>query len=148
MSLNCLFLLLLTTNTILHARAFVALQKSWIPSFNRRYGVDNDSTSFGQGDTNSVEQELDWFKSLKARQEELQLGIGKRFRVRTQRGFLNVHSSFEDGPYAVENVVDQLEDGDIVTSTGPRVNDWIPHDAGGWSIAVHGGFVWLEPLEE
>lgn len=44
--------------------------------------------------------------------------------------------------------VNQLRDGQIVTSTGPKRGSWIMHDAGGWSISVHGGFIWLEALEE
>ena len=107
---------------------------------------DND-TAFGEEAISSSLDQQDLFASLKARQLELRQGVGKCYRVRTQKGFLNVHSSHEDGPYAVHNIVGQLEEGDIITATGPRIDDWIPHDAGGWSIAVHGGFVWLEPLE-
>ncbi len=108
--------------------------------------AENDTVFGDEAISSSLDQD-DLFASLKARQEELRQGVGKRYRVRTQKGFLNVHSSYEDGPYAVHNIVGQLEDGDIITATGPRFNDWIPHDAGGWSIAVHGGFIWLEPLE-
>lgn len=109
-------------------------------------GDDNNETLLGDEGAASAQGAM--FASLKARQDEFEQGVGKRFRVCTQRGFLNVHSSYKDGPYANDNVVNQLEEGDIVTSIGPRVGDWVHHDAGGWSIAIFGGFRWLEPLEE
>jgi hypothetical protein len=84
---------------------------------------------------------------LAKRKDELRRGIGKRFVVRTQKGFLNVHRTFEGGPYRTDNIVRQLEDGDVVTSVD-RIQDWIKHDAGGWSIAKFGEFVWLEPIDE
>ena len=87
------------------------------------------------------------YKALAARKDELRRGIGKRFVVRTQKGFLNVHRTFEGGPYRTDNIVRYLKDGDVVTSID-RIQDWIKHDAGGWSIAKFGGFVWLEPIEE
>lgn len=86
-------------------------------------------------------------KLLAERQDELRRGIGKRFVVRTQKGFLNVHRSFEGGPYRTDNIVRRLEDGDVVTSID-RIQDWIKHDAGGWSIAKFEGFVWLQPIDE
>jgi hypothetical protein len=111
--------------------------------------VADDETLLGDEEgASSVSEQGDMFASLKARQDDLEQGIGKRFRVRTQRGFLNVHSTYEDGPYANDNVVNQLEEGQIVTSVSPRVDDWVHHDAGGWSIAMFGGFRWLEPLDE
>ena len=87
------------------------------------------------------------YKSLQERQDELKRGIGKRFVVRTQKGFLNVHSSLEYGPFATDNIVCQLEDGQVVTSID-RIGAWVRHDQGGWSIARYGGFVFLQPLEE
>lgn len=86
-------------------------------------------------------------KMLAKRKDELKRGIGKRFVVRTQKGFLNVHRTFEGGPYRTDNVVRQLADGDVVTSID-RIQDWIRHDAGGWSIAKFEGFVWLVPIDE
>ena len=86
-------------------------------------------------------------QALRQRMAALQQGIGKRYVCRTQMGFLNIHETPED-PYKTDNVVGRLVDGDIVVSTGPRQGDWIRHDGGGWSIAVHGGFVWLEELQE
>jgi hypothetical protein len=86
-------------------------------------------------------------KSLQDRQDELKRGIGRRFVVRTQKGFLNVHSSLENGPFATDNIVRQLEDGQVVTSVD-RIGAWVRHDQGGWSISRYGGFVFLQPLEE
>jgi hypothetical protein len=86
--------------------------------------------------------------ALADRVAALQNGIGKRYVCRTQRGFLNVHREPGD-PYDTSNIVNQLVDGQIVTSTSPKQKDgWIQHDAGGWSVTVYGGFVWLEPLSE
>jgi hypothetical protein len=95
----------------------------------------------------SVSQDADLLASLERRQKALQLGIGKRFVTRTQKGFLNVHYEPTD-PYDTNNIVSQLQEGEIVTSTGPKRGFWIPHDRGGWSIAKFGGFTWLEPIEE
>jgi hypothetical protein len=86
--------------------------------------------------------------ALAERVAALQDGIGKRYVCRTQRGFLNVHREPGD-PYDTSNIVNQLVDGQIVTSTSPKQkHGWIQHDAGGWSVTVYGGFVWLEPLSE
>uniref|UniRef100_A0A7S1G0U4 Uncharacterized protein n=1 Tax=Corethron hystrix TaxID=216773 RepID=A0A7S1G0U4_9STRA len=46
------------------------------------------------------------------------------------------------------NIVNRLEDGEIVTTTGPDEGCWIEHDAGGWSSSIIDGKVRLEPLEE
>jgi hypothetical protein len=89
----------------------------------------------------------DIYSSLQERVNSLENGVGKRYVVRTQQGFLNVHSSPED-PFNTGNVVSRLRDGDIVTSTGMRVGAWIPHDGGGWSISVYNGFTWLEAVKE
>lgn len=85
--------------------------------------------------------------SLSKKIKELKLGIGKRYIIRTQQGFLNVHYEPTD-PYMTENVVDQLSEGQIVTATGPTRGIWIPHDGGGWSVSKYGGFTWLEPIDE
>jgi hypothetical protein len=89
----------------------------------------------------------DLHRLLKDRQKALQQGIGKRYVCRTQRGFLNVHQEPGD-PFDTSNIVTQLTDGDIVVSTGPNRGPWVRHDGGGWSVAIFGGFKWLEPLEE
>eukprot|EP00587_Corethron_hystrix_P010630 CAMPEP_0113323170 /NCGR_PEP_ID=MMETSP0010_2-20120614/16103_1 /TAXON_ID=216773 ORGANISM="Corethron hystrix, Strain 308" /NCGR_SAMPLE_ID=MMETSP0010_2 /ASSEMBLY_ACC=CAM_ASM_000155 /LENGTH=127 /DNA_ID=CAMNT_0000181933 /DNA_START=36 /DNA_END=416 /DNA_ORIENTATION=+ /assembly_acc=CAM_ASM_000155 len=73
-------------------------------------------------------------ESLRSRQQEIEKGAGRRYITRTQKGFLNVHSTHESGPYAVDNIVGQLEEGQIVTSVG-SYEEWIEHDAGGWSIS-------------
>jgi hypothetical protein len=83
-------------------------------------------------------------KDLQSRQDELKQGIGKRFKVKTQNGFLNVHSD-TSSPFAIENICGKLAEGEIVTSTGPNVGDWVNHDGcgGGWSISKFGGWQWL-----
>jgi hypothetical protein len=111
---------------------------------------DQVQQAFGAGAMDaakSVSQDADLLASLGRRQKALQLGIGKRFVTRTQKGFLNVHYEPTD-PYDTNNIVRQLQEGEIVTSTGPKRGFWIPHDRGGWSIAKFGGFTWLEPIEE
>jgi hypothetical protein len=96
----------------------------------------------------------DLLASLYARQKDLEKGIGKRYVVRTMIGFLNVHSSYMDGPYETSNIVRSLSEGTIITSTGPNVTigfppeQWIPHDKGGWSVAKFRGFTWLDEIEE
>jgi hypothetical protein len=51
-------------------------------------------------------------------------------------------------PSDTSNIISQLNEGQIVTSTRPPRGNWIRHDAGGWSISKHGGFTWLEPIDE
>lgn len=139
-SLTLFITISMTTN------AFIVLPHNFGKLSERR--LADDEMIIGEDTVSALSDQQDLFASLKARQVALQNGIGKRYRVRTQKGFLNVHSSYEDGPYETENIVNQLVDGDIVTSIGPRVENWIQHDAGGWSIAIFGGFTWLEPLED
>ena len=50
---------------------------------------------------------------LLRRAKAVEDGAGRLFRVRTQVGFLNVHST-PDNPYRTDNVVAQLTDGQIV----------------------------------
>ena len=83
---------------------------------------------------------------LKKRQKELDNGIGKRYVCRTAKGFLNVHKEPCE-PFNPYNIVNQLSEGDIVTSIGPPRGGWIHHDSG-WSIAVYNGHTWLEELKE
>jgi hypothetical protein len=89
----------------------------------------------------------DLHRLLKDRQKALEQGIGKRYVCRTQKGFLNVHQEPGD-PFDTSNIVAQLKEGDIVVSTGPNRGPWVRHDGGGWSVAMFGGFKWLEPLAE
>jgi len=113
--------------------------------------VDDDQEllfgSSGVLDTADAVDDSSIIKSFQQRQKALQQGIGKRYVTRTQKGFLNIHYEPTD-PHDIDNVVGQLEEGQIVTSTGPTRGFWVPHDAGGWSISKYGGFTWLEPIDE
>lgn len=111
--------------------------------------LNEDSLSWlGEGsDTLADEASESILQSLRDRQDELELGIGKRYRCHTQKGFLNVHMEPGD-PYNTANIVNQLKEGEIVTSTGPSRGPWIKHDKGGWSISIHYGHVWLEELKD
>lgn len=108
----------------------------------------------GSDDVASPSSSSDLLASLHARQKDLERGIGKRYVVRTMIGFLNVHSSYMDGPYETKNIVRSLSEGTIITSTGPNVTigfppeQWIPHDNGGWSVAKFRGYTWLEEIQE
>lgn len=83
--------------------------------------------------------------SLQNRQKDLSFGIGKRYIVR-RRG--NVHY-VPSHPKDDFNVVSQLEEGQIVTATGPSRGMWIPHDGGGWTLTkFQGGGICLEPIDE
>ena len=104
------------------------------------------STLDATASTSATEDSL-LFESLKERQKSLKHGIGKRYVARTQKGFLNVHYEPSD-PFDTENIVSQLSEGEIVTSTGPSRGPWIPHDGGGWSVSKFNGFNWLEPIDE
>eukprot|EP00980_Cylindrotheca_fusiformis_P006851 scaffold1434_cov107-Cylindrotheca_fusiformis.AAC.1 len=94
-------------------------------------------------------------KSLQERRMALHDGVGKRYKVRippevrqqSGGGFLNVHLEPTDA-FDTENVVAQLKEGQVVTSIGQTRGIWVPHDAGGWSVANFQGFDWLEPLDE
>lgn len=110
---------------------------------------DDQEVLFGTGGFVKTADNIDslLIESLKKRQNALQQGIGKRYITRTQQGFLNIHYEPTD-PHDVNNVVGTLEEGQIVTSTGPTRGFWVPHDGGGWSISKYGGFTWLEPIEE
>lgn len=109
---------------------------------------DGDGKMIGEEmNPTNTDDTASFFRSLQKRQADLNRGIGRRYVTRTQRGFLNVHEDPKSGPYAVDNIVGRLEEGEIVTSLG-KFEDWIEHDGGGWSIAEFGGFTWLELLEE
>lgn len=51
-------------------------------------------------------------------------------------------------PFNCDNIVNQLQEGDIVTSIAPNRGPWICHDKGGWSISIYSAFRFLEPLDE
>lgn len=109
--------------------------------------ADDKSTPNTSTSTSTLDDDPSLFESLRSRRQELAEGIGRRYIARTQRGFLNVHDTYELGPYAIDNIIGRLEEGQIVTSIS-KFGDWIEHDAGGWSISKFGGFTWLEPLDE
>lgn len=98
-------------------------------------------------DCEATEASSEMHSALRKRLESIETGIGKRYVCRTQKGFLNVHQEPGD-PYCVDNIVGQLKEGQIVTSTGPHRGPWVKHDGGGWSISIFGGFKWLEELQE
>mmetsp|Transcript_26225 Transcript_26225/g.72007 ORF Transcript_26225/g.72007 Transcript_26225/m.72007 type:complete len:181 (-) Transcript_26225:1845-2387(-) len=120
-------------------------------NFQRKNQQQEEDYLFGSGNDLELSDDFpsdEQISSLLNRKiKELDLGIGKRYITRTQRGFLNVHYEPSD-PYMVENVVNQLSDGQIVTATGPKRGIWIPHDGGGWSVSKYEGFTWLEPIDE
>lgn len=92
-------------------------------------------------------EDTDVHKQLKDRRMAIHDGVGKRYIVRTGQGCLNVHLE-PSSAFATDNIVNQLTDGQIVTSTGPTRGIWIPHDGGGWSVSDYQGHTWLEPLDE
>ena len=87
------------------------------------------------------------YRQLFARQAALDQGVGRRYVVRSKRGFLNVHKEPSD-PFDTHNIVGQLHEGQIVRSTAAPRGAWIRHDGGGWSISKYGGFTWLQALQE
>jgi len=86
-------------------------------------------------------------RSLQDRLTDFNAGVGKRYVCRTQRGFLNVHEAPGD-PFDTSNIVNQIFQGDMVTSTGPPSGAWIQHDRGGWSISRCNNFTWLQEVED
>ena len=85
-----------------------------------------------------------FYADLRKRADEL--GGAKKYRVDAPRGFLNVHSEPDD-PFRLDNVVEQLEHGTVVTAVEER-DGWVRHDMGGWSIREHGGHAFLVPLDD
>ena len=112
--------------------------------------TDDDSLTVIAGaveDCEATADSSDLYRALQDRVEAMDRGIGKRYVCRTQKGFLNIHQEPGD-PYNSHNIVGQLHEGDIVTSTAPPRGPWVRHDRGGWSIAIFGGFTWLQELKE
>jgi hypothetical protein len=99
------------------------------------------------GSGTASQKDVDIHTALSQRIQSLQEGIGKRYICRTQYGFLNIHTDPGD-PFDTDNIVGRLSEGQIVTSVAPARGPWIRHDAGGWSISVYEGFVWLEAIPE
>lgn len=87
------------------------------------------------------------YSNLHDRLEQIHNGIGKRYKCYTQYGFLNVHKEPTD-PFDTDNLVGVIYDGQIVTSIQLNNNNWILHDAGGWSITKYNDFIWLQAIEE
>ena len=85
-----------------------------------------------------------FYADLRKRADEL--GGAKKYRVDAPRGFLNVHSEPDD-PWRLDNVVEQLDHGTVVTAVEER-DGWVRHDMGGWSIREHGGHAFLVPLDD
>jgi hypothetical protein len=85
-----------------------------------------------------------FYADLRKRADEL--GGAKKYRVDAPRGFLNVHSEPDD-PWRLDNVVEQLDHGLVVTAV-EESNGWVRHDMGGWSIKAHGGHAFLVPLDD
>ena len=85
-----------------------------------------------------------FYADLRKRADEL--GGAKKYRVDAPRGFLNVHSEPDD-PFRLDNVVEQLDHGTVVTAVEER-DGWVRHDMGGWSIREHGGHAFLVPLDD
>ena len=69
--------------------------------------------------------------ALQKRVDEIGEGAGKRYRVNSVRGFLNVHEEPGD-PWRTDNVCAQLDHGAVVQSL-EEDGAWVCHDAGGWS---------------
>ena len=85
-----------------------------------------------------------FYADLRKRADEL--GGAKKYRVDAPRGFLNVHAEPGD-PWRLDNVVEQLDHGTVVTAVEER-DGWVRHDMGGWSIREHGGHAFLVPLDD
>ena len=85
-----------------------------------------------------------FYADLRKRADEL--GGAKKYRVDAPRGFLNVHAEPGD-PWRLDNVVEQLDHGVVVTAVEER-DGWVRHDMGGWSIKAHGGHAFLVPLDD
>ena len=85
-----------------------------------------------------------FYADLRKRADEL--GGAKKYRVDAPRGFLNVHAEPGD-PWRLDNVVEQLDHGTVVTAVEER-DGWVRHDMGGWSIKAHGGHAFLVPLDD
>ena len=88
---------------------------------------------------------LDLSLSLRQRARAVRRGAGRRYRVATLVGFLNVHSE-PGSPFSTDNIVAQCFDGEIVESI-EEIGDWVCHDNGGWSIREFDGHRFLVPLE-
>jgi len=104
------------------------------------------------------------FNSLRQRQDELGM-MSKKKKKKAQRKYrvnntttttelllLNVYMFIPQDEYEINdrsNIMDQLKDGEIVTSVGgDEKGGWIEHDRGGWSPTVVDGITRLIPIIE
>ena len=85
------------------------------------------------------------YASLQKRAAAIDEGAGRRYRVESLVGFLNVHEGPGD-PWRTDNVVRQLPHGAVVESIAEQ-DVWVKHDGGGWSIRVYDGHEFLVPLD-
>ena len=85
------------------------------------------------------------YASLQKRAAAVNDGAGKRYRVESLVGFLNVHTDPGD-PWRTDNVVGRLPHGAVVESN--KVDGvWVSHDGGGWSIRLYDGHEFLVPID-
>ena len=87
------------------------------------------------------------FESLQKRRAAIDGGAGKRYRVDSLVGFLNVHSE-PGNAFRTDNVVSRLWNGAVVESVAED-GLWVSHDGGGiggWSIREHDGHEYLARL--
>ena len=113
----------------------------WLPA--GAAGVRLQATATPTGTSLGTDDAL--ASSLKRRMDAVNEGAGRRYRVVTTRGFLNVHSEPGD-PFNTANVVCQLDHGAVVESLSED-GVWVCHDGGGWSIRVYGDHQFLVPVE-
>eukprot|EP00568_Trieres_chinensis_P011985 CAMPEP_0183295152 /NCGR_PEP_ID=MMETSP0160_2-20130417/3214_1 /TAXON_ID=2839 ORGANISM="Odontella Sinensis, Strain Grunow 1884" /NCGR_SAMPLE_ID=MMETSP0160_2 /ASSEMBLY_ACC=CAM_ASM_000250 /LENGTH=118 /DNA_ID=CAMNT_0025456585 /DNA_START=254 /DNA_END=610 /DNA_ORIENTATION=+ len=110
---------------------------------------DDEGEDVAVGDTADIPSDsASLYEALKTRRDQIDQGIGKRYLSCSKKGPLNVHSDPKCGPYATHNIVGKLEQGQIVTSVGAPLGNWIHHDGGGWSLAKFEGHDALLPIEE
>ena len=114
------------------------------------HGQSTGGVSKIQKHDSSSSQQHQLFVSLEARQKELQLGIGVRYKVHTTdpQGLTVHYEPTRPNDRAYSNVVARLPNGTIVTSIGPSRGFWIRHDGGGWTYSNLERYSWLERIEE
>jgi hypothetical protein len=96
--------------------------------------VDNQVVLFGMPMADFI-HDSDMHKSLRERRMSLHDDVGKRYVVRTQHGFLNVH--FEPtAAFDTDNTVNQLTESQIVTSTGPTRGIWVHTTVGAGVLPI------------
>jgi hypothetical protein len=83
---------------------------------------------------------------LEPLRDAMHVSAVSRYTVRTQQGFLNIHSS-PDSPHNLENVVGQLYEQEQVVALEHRPG-WVRHERG-WSVSRvrFDNWLWLVPEE-